>query len=241
MATRKTAAAMGEAALLSPGARPALWVKLGVSLLLVLHLAAVFTAPFAAACNVRGSSSPLADSAYRVLRPYIAALFLDHGYFFFAPDPGPNHLVEYKVEFADGRPAIEGRFPNLATERPRLLYHRHFMLSESLYNAFVPPQAPPEPSPQPLTAGAEQRAEYQLQHAAHERAVADWQRRRRQYEAMWKSIEEHLLHRYGGDKVTLARIEHRPPLPDEFEVGERTLSSPDSYVKLPETAQRGGP
>ena len=149
--------------------QPALWVKLAISLLLVLHLAAVFTAPFAAACNVRGSSSPLADAMYRTLRPYIAALFLDHGYFFFAPDPGPNHLVEYKVEFADGRGPIEGRFPNLATERPRLLYHRHFMLSESLYNAFVPPQAPPEPSPPPLTATAEQRSAYQLQHAAHER------------------------------------------------------------------------
>src|SRR5438132_13994609 len=88
--------------------RPALWVKAAISLLLALHLSAVFIAPFAAACNVRGSSSPLADVAYRALRPYIAALFLDHGYFFFAPNPGPNHLVEYKVEFADGRPPIEG-------------------------------------------------------------------------------------------------------------------------------------
>jgi hypothetical protein len=216
-------------------------MKATISLLLALHLSAVFVAPFAAACNVRGSSSPLADAAYGVLRPYIAALFLDHGYFFFAPDPGPNHLVEYKVEFGDGRPPVEGRFPNLATERPRLLYHRHFMLSESLYSAFVPPQPPPEPSPPPLTATAEQRATYQLQRGEHERLLADWQRRRRQYEAIWQSIERHLLHQYDGDKVTLTRIEHRPPLPDEFESGQRKLTSEELYVKLPETARGAGP
>ena len=237
MATRNAATASADA---PAGTRPALWLKALLSALIALHLSAVFVAPFAAACNVRGSSSPLADAAYNALHPYIAALFLDHGYFFFAPDPGPNHLVEYKVEFNDGRSPIEGRFPNLATERPRLLYHRHFMLSESLYNAFVPPQAPPEPSPPPLTATSEQRAAYQLQKADHERVVADWQRRRRLYESMWESIEQHLLAKYSGDKVTLARIEHRPPLPDEFVSGDRSLSSPDSYVKLPETPQGAG-
>ena len=41
---------------------------------------------------------------------------------------------------------------------------------------------------------------------------------------MWQSIEQHLRHRYGGEKVTLVRIEHRPPLADEFESGEQTLT-----------------
>src|SRR5262249_5848411 len=151
------------------------------------HLTAVFIAPFAVACTTGGPPSPAIDPIRQALQPYIAAMFLDHGYFFFAPNPGPNHLVDYKLEFADGRPPLEGRFPNLATERPRLLSHRYFMLSEALNASFVPPEMPPEPSPPPLTAGAEERARYQLERSAYQQAADDWQRRRKQYEAMRES------------------------------------------------------
>jgi hypothetical protein len=130
---------LGEEARLAP------WAKAIISLLLAVHLTAVFIAPFAFACNAGGSTSPLADAVYRKLHPYITAMFLDHGYFFFAPNPGPSHLVDFKVEFAGGKPPVEGRFPNLATERPRLLYHRHFMLSEALHASYAPPEGPPEP------------------------------------------------------------------------------------------------
>jgi len=54
---------------------------------------------------------------------------------------------------------------------------------------------------------------------------------------MRRSIERHLLHEYGGEKVTLTRIEHRPPMPDEFDSLGRKLTAEDSYVKLPETAR----
>ena len=37
-----------------------------------------------------------------VFRPYLEAAYLDHGYAFFAPDPGPSHLVRYELEFDDG-------------------------------------------------------------------------------------------------------------------------------------------
>src|ERR1044072_2681228 len=129
-----------------------LWTKVLISAVLLLHLAAVFTAPFAFASNAgEGSRSPLASALASGLRPYITALFLEHGYFFFAPLVGPNHLVDYRVEFDDGRPPVEGRFPDLAKERPRLLYHRHFMLAEALNNSSAPPEPPTEPSPPPLT------------------------------------------------------------------------------------------
>jgi hypothetical protein len=111
-----------------------LWAKALASGLVALHLSAVFIAPFAFACNAGGSSSPLADAVVGALRPYIVALYLDHGYFFFAPNPGPSRLVDYRVQFADGRSEVKGRFPDLTTEKPRLLYHRHFMLSEALSN-----------------------------------------------------------------------------------------------------------
>jgi hypothetical protein len=215
------------------------WAKAAVSILLGLHLAAVFIAPLAVACDTGGSTSPAVNPLRRLLDPYITALYLNHGYFFFAPNPGPSHLVDYQVEFADGRQPVEGRFPNLATERPRLLYHRHFMLSESLYASFAPPEGPPEPSPPPLTAGPEERAQYQQERAAHAAATAAWRRQRDRYEAMRQSIERHLLAQHGGALVTLTRVEHRLPLPDEFTTLGRKLNAADSYAKLPEVAPRG--
>lgn len=216
------------------------WGKAVVSLLLLVHLTAVFIAPFAFASNIGGRArSPFADAIAQALRPYVVAMFLDHGYFFFAPNPGPTHLVDYKVEFADGRTPLEGRFPDHATQRPRLLYHRHFMLAEALNNAYVPPERAPEPSPPPLTATAEQRAQYDLDRQAYAEMEAGWRRGRDSYAAMRKSIEQHLLAKYGGERVTVTRVEHRPPMPDEFAILRKPLDSPDSFTTLPETAERG--
>ena len=51
---------------------------------------------------------------------------------------------------------------------------------------------------------------------------------------MRSSIENHLLHEYGGDKVKLTRIEHRLALPDEVQSADRALDAEDSYIELPE-------
>jgi hypothetical protein len=242
MSKRKVADESGSAAPQTPaaGSLP-LWARLLISGGITLHLTAVFVAPFRFATGAFGGSSPLAEAIQRPLAPYIDAMYLDHGYFFFAPNPGPNHLVDCRLEFADGRPAEELRFPNLATKRPRLLYHRHFMLSEALNASFAPPEFAPEPSPPPLTASAEERERFQLDVASHRQAKTDWQRRRRQYEAMRGSIENHLKHETGAERVTLTRIQHRQPLPDEFEVLGRKLNDPESYVKLPETMSGARP
>lgn len=216
---------------------PALWIKVLISLVAAVHLTAVFVAPLAVASNM---SSPAVEPIRRLLQPYIAALFLDHGYFFFAPEPGPSHLVDYKLEFHDGRAPIEGRFPNLATERPRLLYHRYFMLSEFLNASYVPPQIPPEPSPPPLTADAVQRDRYQRERSDYDRDANEWQRRRRRYEALRASMEDHLRAVSGADRVTITRVQHRLPLPDDFVLLGRKLNDADSYVKLSETGSGGG-
>src|SRR3954469_25773517 len=75
------------------------WLKAVISLLIAGHLTAVFIAPLAVASNM---ASPAVEPVRLALQPYIAALFLDHGYFFFAPEAGPSHLVDYKLEFTDG-------------------------------------------------------------------------------------------------------------------------------------------
>ncbi len=214
-------------------ARP--WVKALLSALIAFHITAVFVGPFAFASNWE---SPFAEAVSGAIRWYTGGMYLNHGYFFFAPDPGPSHLIDYQVEFDDGRPPVKGRFPDLKTERPRLLYHRHFMLAESLNNRFVPAEPPPEPSPPSLTATTEEKILAQASREQYDRQLAAWQHARKQYEAMRRSFEEHLKAKYGGDRVTLTRVEHRLPIADEVELVGRKLNAPDSYVNLPENPPR---
>ncbi len=68
----------------------------------------------------------------RFLAPIHQALYLSHGYRFFAPDPGPSHLLVYRLHFPDGE-VRERRFPDADKLSPRLRYHRWFMLSETLF------------------------------------------------------------------------------------------------------------
>lgn len=109
----------------SPGRRRA------VTALLLLHLTALMIAPLAVP-----PTSPLFLTVRTWVRPYVEAAFLDHGYKFFAPEPGPSHLIRYVVTRSDGT-RREGLFPSRDEHRPRLFYHRHFMLSEFV-NSLAP-------------------------------------------------------------------------------------------------------
>jgi hypothetical protein len=217
------------------------WSKVAISVFVTVHMAAVVAPPLAFICSSRGSESPIAGPLARFVQPYCQAIYLNHGYAFFAPDPGPNHLVDYKVEFSEGKPAITGRFPNLRDERPRLLYHRYFMLSEALNTRFAPPEFAPEPSPPPLTASAAERERYQVLKKAYETDREVWKHSRKQYEAMRASIEGHLKHQFGGEKVRITRIEHRPADPDEIVIERRTLDAKDTYREMSETITTGRP
>lgn len=210
-----------------------------VSVLVLFHLTAVFWAPFTFACRVGAdSSAPLADGLMPYLRPYIAMLYLDHGYFFFAPNPGPSFLVKYKVEYSDGRKTVEGVFPNLSEQRPRLLYHRYFMVSTALNNSFAPVDPPPEPSPPPINAAptSAEKRNHQLALEAYARQKEFWAQRRKQYEALHGSIVRHLESEHPGGKVTITRVEHRPAAPREVSEDKRPLNAPETYRDLPETA-----
>lgn len=107
------------------------WLRRAVSLAIVLHLMALVVAPLAVA-----PASLLSQKMWSVFRPYLEVLYLNHGYHFFAPEPGPSHLVRYELRFDDGH-VQQGVFPNAQEHRPRLLYHRHFMLSEFLNNLAI--------------------------------------------------------------------------------------------------------
>ena len=155
-----------------------------------------------------------------IFRPYCDFTFLNHGYAFFAPDPGPSHLVRAHLEFDDGRPGKDITFPNLKEQRPRLLYHRHFMLSETLNTRFVPPTPPPNtPEDSP--------------------AYRSWQHARKAYESITQSFEKHLIKAYGASSAVLTRVEHRQPIPDEFERQKDKMEIDDPRLyrdPSPETA-----
>jgi hypothetical protein len=94
-------------------------------------LIALVIAPLAVA-----PTSPLWQRVWLAFRPYLEGMNLNHGYHFFAPEPGPSHLVRYELRFEDGR-VEHGLFPNVRQHQPRLRYHRHFMLSEFLNNLAI--------------------------------------------------------------------------------------------------------
>jgi hypothetical protein len=131
-----------------PGRR---WPRWAVNAWLVFHLAAIIIAPAAVS-----PSSDFIDSAWTVVQPYAEALYLNHGYHFFAPEPGESTLLAYEAERKDGT-VVRGRIPDRATW-PRLLYHRYFMLTEHM-------AAAPEELEKPWH-------ESYAQHIAHETGAA---------------------------------------------------------------------
>ena len=100
----------------------------GLNVLIVLHLVAILSAPLTV-----GPSSQTSRRVWDLLSPYLQALYLNHGFHYFAPEPGSSNLVAWSVTREDGS-VISGRFPNFDIF-PRLMYHRHFMLSEVLGNS----------------------------------------------------------------------------------------------------------
>ena len=208
--------------------------KAVISGLLLLHVAAVFIAPFSFASRVGAASSPFADGLMGLFRPYVDAMFLNHGYFFFAPNPGETHLVRYRVEFADGREPLVGTFPDLEEHWPRLLYHRHFMMAEALHSSFVPAQPPPEPSPPPADAPADEQRRHQQLQAEYAEQLRFWRHRREQYEALRDSLANHLKAEHDAASVTLTRVEHRNLFPNEMSQQGKRLDAPDTYRDLPE-------
>lgn len=200
---------------------PRRW-RCALSLVILLHVTAVFLAPFTFASTPApgvSEGSPAALSLMRWFHPYIEAMFLQHGYAFFAPDPGPSHLFRVRLEYDDGRATEELTFPDLRRHRPRLLYHRHFMLSERLVVGYVPAVAPPTSND-------------------NVDDVLRWRRSRENYETYYHTLRDsylnHLRHQYGADRASLIRVEHRLTGVDESRLGGRRINDPDGYIDHPE-------
>lgn len=90
---------------------------------LVFHLFSIIAAPSSVM-----PSSRFSQASWEVAAPYLQLMYLNHGFHYFSPEPGAATTIGYELEFEDGSKET-GVFPNKNIQ-PRLLYHRHFMLTE---------------------------------------------------------------------------------------------------------------
>lgn len=157
-----------------------------MSLAILVYFAAVIIAPLSGP----PPASELSQVILQPFRPILGALYLGHGYRFFAPDPGPGHTIRWTVTLPDGS-ALAGKTPDAESDWPRLMYHRRFMVAEKIAVLVPPPFATDE-----------------------EREVArgDWL-------PLVKGVAANLLRSTGGDRITLELVEHYLPGPEEIVAG----------------------
>ena len=197
----------------SPTAEPwPTWLKVVISSVVCLHLLVVFWAPLTFNTRGRAGESPVTNDVMWLFQPYADFFYLNQGYAFFAPDPGPSHLMEYRIDGQAGDPKTVDarRFPSRGHRFPRLHYHRHFMLAEWLNMGFT--------DPLPLAGPIDPN---------HRRAHA-------LYHDLKKSFEEHLEYELGVEQVEVVRVEHRQPSPPEFAEEKIGIDDARLFLILPE-------
>lgn len=221
------------------------WPRRAITCWLVFHLIAIVSAPASVA-----PASELSRSIWGICRPYLQALYLNHGYHFFAPDPGESTLLTFQVERADGS-VVQDTIPRPEIW-PRLMYHRHFMLTESL--AFVasvseaaeqaarPPEppsgasgdpttlevSPPEVAIAPDAVGGRPAGEVAAEPPPVRGLLRDW----------YHSYARCILEQYDGERVRLTRVVHYLPeiqwMQESIARGEPlTLSERESFEEFP--------
>lgn len=203
-----------------------------VSVLLALHLIAVISAPLA----IPGPSAELSRKVADVFSPYLHATHLYNGYRFFAPNPGPSHVVRYELTMPDGN-LRHGRFPNLNDEWPRQLYHRHFMISETVFNLMnIPSDEEMTARANDIRAGAKRlRDSGHESFARHVDAFAQREEEsfasgKQQRELLLTAIAQRLLADTGAVRVRLFVQTHLIPTPIDSATG-RELDDPTLYVE----------
>lgn len=182
-------------------------------------------------CRGPRGLSPAIATLLNPTSAYGQLLYLDRGYAFFAPDPGPSHLMAVELssvkpagETNDGESAPEStdnvviRVPSLNDQWPRLKYHRHFMLAEFLNDSYQP-SLPRETA---SLVGPDLSAE----------ELRVWRLGRDRYEAILNSMVNHVETRYPGKTVRIDRLEHRIPDFVGFATRKEELNDDSTYVLL---------
>ena len=211
-----------------------IWKRV-VSCALLVYLFVLILGPLS---NPIGSEHLVRPLAKRVA-PIHRAMFLGHGYRFFAPNPGPSHLVEFQITKEDGS-TVTGRFPDrddVTNSFPRLQYHRWFMLSETIWaEHLTPSEADIRAAHNRLERIAtEKQIAGHHKSASHLRAGIKEQKEsyantRERSDELFNSVARNLLQMHGGESIKLFVRERQIPFP--IDVREGVKLGDESFFKL---------
>ena len=194
------------------------------SVLVIGWLIVVVLGPLSNPISSPHFSRPLAE----IVAPLHQALFLDHGYRFFAPDPTASHLLIFEGIREDGT-EFSGQIPDRKKHSPRLLYHRWFMLSETLFGeSFLKPSKPAfeerskeyDRQLQALIASNEMSLHRRLS-SERELEIKLFEKTNQRVEAFTKAIAKVLLERNSGESIELFVRERGIPFPEQVRRGIR--------------------
>ena len=212
-----------------------------ISLLLLGYLGVLLLGPLSNPIASEHLTGPLA----RAVAPVHRLLFQGHGYRFFAPEPGPGHFVECRFTMKDGSESIS-RFPDRDAHQPRLLYHRWFMLAETIFTeldgtpdaeSFAQAQAAMRRELAELRSAGKPKLTKQLS-TRIDLLDHEYERTRKRIENLLRSVANALLKEQPDAKaVELVLFERTIPLPDDVAGGNRLddpqyLSPPISIGKF---------
>ncbi len=161
------------------------------------------------------ASTHLTGPLAQRLRPWHQVFFLGHGYRFFGPDPGPSHLLQYRIQMGDNQEDVTGRFPDRDVDWPRLLYHRWFMLSETVHQECA--NLPTREEHNQLMREMQQEIErlrlegelptMNLMAGERENLARSLQAARVRSRKLLSSIARYLLEQHGGQSIELSLME----------------------------------
>lgn len=188
-------------------------LRTAISAVVVFHVVAVIVPPLWMQTRGPIGVSPSVNSLRGATSAYSQFMYLDRGYAFFGPDPGPSAMFQVAVQQPNGKRA-EYLYPDRDRIWPRLRYHRHFMLAEFLNQTYEVPGPPEEViRDQPVLA-------------------EDWRRRRYRYEKVRQSMLDHLAVEYRTDRVAMRRVRHLMPDYNAFRSSPMSLDDPRLYEVL---------
>ena len=198
------------------------WLRTILLAAFLVHFLGVLSEPLRFFSRSEIQTGPEFSWLGETMKPYSQWLYMNHGYFFFAPNPGPGHLIQCSLSSrSEAEPSenesIQTLFlPDRDEHWPRLLYHRYFMLSEFYTSRFAPQQ---------VTEELRKDLEF----------MPRWAFDKEIYDQIQSSIVASLKHTRGKEKVQLRRVERLLPEPDQVLREGWNLNDPRLTIVLPET------
>jgi len=198
------------------------WLRTVLLVMLLIHFLGVLSEPLRFFSRSEIQTAPEFAWLSETMKPCSQWLYMNHGYFFFAPNPGPSHLIQCSLSsrsetgLSENEPFQTLFLPDRMEHWPRLLYHRYFMLSEFYTSRYAPEQ---------VTEELKKDLEF----------MPRWAFDKEIYDQIQSSIVASLKHSRGKEKVQLRRVERL--LPEVHQVLREgwSLNDPRLTVVLPET------